>query len=76
MMVGVRRSVFPAIAFLMVESTWAQFVAGFDTYTGVSSTTDFSFLQNSQPKSGHGSHVAGIIAARLDGDVTRPSNML
>ena len=50
-------------------------VAGYDAYTGVSSTTNFSFLQNYQPSSGHGSHVAGIVAARLDGNTTRPSNM-
>lgn len=50
-------------------------VAGYDAYTGMSSTTNFSFLQNYQPSSGHGSHVAGIVAARLDGNATRPSNM-
>ena len=50
-------------------------VAGYDAFTGVSSTASFSFLQNYQPTSGHGSHVAGIIGARLDGNTTRPSNM-
>ena len=50
-------------------------VAGFDSVTGQSSLTDFSFLVNYNPKDGHGSHVAGIAAARLDGNTSRPSNM-
>lgn len=51
-------------------------VAGYDSVTGQSSTTNFSFLQNYQPEIGHGSHVAGIAAARLDGDTVRHKNMM
>lgn len=51
-------------------------VAGYDSLSGQSSTSDFSFLTNYQPNIGHGSHVAGIAAARLDRDATRPLNMM